>query len=899
MARRLLLAMLAVGVVVRVILLRAPDTWYDEATNGLMGLAVLRGELPLYFYGQAFMGALDAYLAAPFYFLFGPSVHTLKLLPLALTLLWMALTVGLAAVAFGQPAAAFAAALLAVPPDFLLSWTIEVRTKYHLCVVLGTLALLLALRPPGRVPTRDIMRLGVLGLVLGLAFWTNFLTVVFVPAVAILIALRSGLLRALPGLPVAAATFALGSVPHWVYGISHGTAVPHTGGWVGWATFAAHVGALGRVAWPAMAGVPIALQNTRLGFTIALAAALVSGFAGVIAVRSAVGGGGPGRAMALALVVLIVVNFGTAVGTRHGDRIDNDPKYFLPVYTALPALLGAGLATLPSRAAAVVLLGLLALQASSVATGTLQSQRAYEVARLAADRREFAETITAVEQAGPTRFYARDPGPSMLAFLSDERVIVSDPYLESYPAYARAVDGARRVGWWFRGRNEPFEAHLAALGVQATYHRFGPQGGAYVDFTLPPDRLRELDPRVLRVTASVSADEAPSMLDREAGTYWSSGQAQHGGEWIQVDLGRIEPVALVRWLPRIYQDVPVGLRLESSLDGVRWQHLLELPNYEGPFYWSAGRPLERVRSGRVELRVKPTPARYLRITQTGQELFWHWTVRELFVYAADASAPPTASDADGPPLARAVRAAGVRRLYADHGWSNRLAFADPDLRVPPANLPLDAYNFTGPEAELFPLVEWQPGAGALVEPPDVPGFIRTASASGLGIERRDLGGLTLFVYAPPPHASSQPIPSAELRVTASVAPHRAGRVIDGSRHTRWTTGRPRAAGDWLRVDLASPRQVTAVRMATESSDESPRALRLEASADGATWAALPAQVRTEGRVRWGGITWLRDDTTAVWLEVPPVTARALRVSLTSGDSDHPWSIHKLSVHADD
>jgi len=37
----------------------------------------------------------------------------------------------------------------------------------------------------------------------------------------------------------------------------------------------------------------------------------------------------------------------------------------------------------------------------------------------------------------------------------------------------------------------------------------------------------------------------------------------------------------------------------------------------------------------------------------------------------------------------------------------------------------------------------------------------------------------------------------------------------------------------------------------------------------------------------------------VWLEVPPVTARALRVSLTSGDSDHPWSIHKLSVHADD
>jgi hypothetical protein len=62
-------------VAIRLLLLRLPRLWYDEATSGLLGLSVLRGELPVYFFGQPFMGALDGYLAAPLFWLLGPSAR--------------------------------------------------------------------------------------------------------------------------------------------------------------------------------------------------------------------------------------------------------------------------------------------------------------------------------------------------------------------------------------------------------------------------------------------------------------------------------------------------------------------------------------------------------------------------------------------------------------------------------------------------------------------------------------------------------------------------------------------------------------------------------------------------------------------------------------------------------
>ena len=887
---------LGVATLVRLPLLRLPRLWYDEATSGLLGLSVLNGELPVYFFGQSFMGALDGYLAAPLLWLLGVSARTLELGPVLLALVGVGLTVRLALDGFGPRAALFTAVLLAAPPDFLLFWSHEARGHYPLTIVLGTLAALLALRAPAARGGRATVLFALLGGSLGLAFWTNFLSLVYFPAIAILL-LRRGLRPLVPRLLVALPAFLLGSLPHWLYGVPHGTALPPPGRPVGLGAVLAHLGFFGRTAWPIVAGVPQSLRGAVLGGGLALvlgALYLAATLAALRAVRRATP---PAGATGLALVVLACTNVGIAVATRYGRGLDdNDPHYLLPLYTALPPLLGWFLARLVDRRRALILTaGIVVFNTIGALGGSFGN---LHPAIAAAERAELAarlETLRGLERAGVHRLYDSDPTGRVLTYLSAGRTIVSNPYEEIRPAYARAVDGAPGVGWWMPRRAPVLEAHFAALGIRSAFRRVSPLGGVYDRFTLRAPPVREVPVTAFRVTASQGSDGTGRMTDRIGSTLWSTGSPQRGDEWVQVDLGAIVPVALVRWLPGTYQEVPRGLRLEVSVDGTAWRTLVNLPEYAGPLYWSAGQPVQRVRSGRVELRVSPTAARHLRITQTGRGALWAWTIRELYVYAATADEPAPPIGADGATLARAVSGAGVRGLYADHGWASRVTLADPAIRVPPANLQLDDYGWRGSATMLLPPFRWEPGTGVLLEPQDAEGFAQAASAGGLAFSRQSVAGLTLFTHVPAP-SPGRLLPGGTFSVSASRHPERASLAVDGDPATRWATAGPRSAGDWFRVDAPAARAIRGVRLAAANPADLPAELIVEGSTDGMRWERLPTTVQPERRYRWGGFGLLDDGVIAVRLDFPPTTARALRLVLPAGDPVYDWSIHELAVY---
>src|SRR5947209_16129199 len=67
--------------VLRIILIGQgwPQTDSDEGTMGLMALHIAyRGEHPIFFYGQGYMGSFEAYFAALLFRLFGSSLFTLR-----------------------------------------------------------------------------------------------------------------------------------------------------------------------------------------------------------------------------------------------------------------------------------------------------------------------------------------------------------------------------------------------------------------------------------------------------------------------------------------------------------------------------------------------------------------------------------------------------------------------------------------------------------------------------------------------------------------------------------------------------------------------------------------------------------------------------------------------------
>src|SRR5436305_557203 len=71
---------IAAALRVTLVALGWPPLDSDEATMGLMGMHIaFHGEWPIFFYGQGYMGAFEAYLAAIMFRLFGVSTFTLLL----------------------------------------------------------------------------------------------------------------------------------------------------------------------------------------------------------------------------------------------------------------------------------------------------------------------------------------------------------------------------------------------------------------------------------------------------------------------------------------------------------------------------------------------------------------------------------------------------------------------------------------------------------------------------------------------------------------------------------------------------------------------------------------------------------------------------------------------------
>ena len=107
-----------------------------------MARHVLNGELPAFFWGQAFKGVPEVYASAGAFALFGSSVTVLK----AVTLAFFAVYVGLNFLLLDKVAsrwiAVSASSLLIAAPPALVFWSLDASAEYVLIMLLGTALLL-------------------------------------------------------------------------------------------------------------------------------------------------------------------------------------------------------------------------------------------------------------------------------------------------------------------------------------------------------------------------------------------------------------------------------------------------------------------------------------------------------------------------------------------------------------------------------------------------------------------------------------------------------------------------------------------------------------------------------------------------------------------------------------
>jgi len=195
---------------------------YDEGMVGLQVLRILDGARPVFHPGQPYLGALESYLTAPLFALFGPSAVTLKLVPWLLAGAYIALTGWLGARVFGRRAGALSAVLAALAPAYLLVTGMKTWGATAETLSLGSLMLVLTtyVTDGALAPRQRKQALVALGFVSGVAFWVSWLSAFYIAPVAlVLLAYGRAPLRRW-GWSVALAFFA-GSLPLWLYNARH------------------------------------------------------------------------------------------------------------------------------------------------------------------------------------------------------------------------------------------------------------------------------------------------------------------------------------------------------------------------------------------------------------------------------------------------------------------------------------------------------------------------------------------------------------------------------------------------------------------------------------------------------------------------------------------------------
>ena len=206
----------------------------DEAVVALMARhIIMAGERPIFFYGQAYMGSLDAYLVAAGFLIFGQQVWVIRLVQGLLYLGTIITTVWIGQAAFGSlKTGILAACLLAIPAVNVTLYTTASLGGYGEALLIGNLILLAGLYAvhslsSGKTTTKYFIT--GLGLLVGLGLWANGLTLVYsIPTCLFVVFAHSQYRKTIclkdlllngGGLALG---FLAGSAPWWIYALRSG-----------------------------------------------------------------------------------------------------------------------------------------------------------------------------------------------------------------------------------------------------------------------------------------------------------------------------------------------------------------------------------------------------------------------------------------------------------------------------------------------------------------------------------------------------------------------------------------------------------------------------------------------------------------------------------------------------
>ena len=459
----------------------------DEAVVALMARHILQGERPVFFYGQSYMGSLDAYLIAAGFWLLGEQVWVIRLVQGLLYTGLIGTTIWLGKEALGSlEKGILAGGLLIFPTVNMTLYTTVTLGGYVESLIAGNLILVAAVRiaqilddQPGEAHQFPFWLWNLaFGIICGLGLWILGLTVVYmIPAAIFLvwknfrraartrswsISIYSGMLWVLGAV--------VGSTPWWIYALTHGftrligelagSAVSvEQGTWI--ARIVQHFANFGLLGLTVLTGLRPPWEVRWLALPLAPFVLAIWFGVGIWAVRRVLRKGQAASRSRLLIGVCLVLVIAFLV-TPFG--VDPSGRYFLPLGVIFSLIAADCLLEIRIKQSGWKFAAAALLVVFNIA-GTVQCALANPPGittqfnpETQVDHRYDAELARFLLSEGETRGYTDYWVSYPLAFLSQEQLIYIPalPYHadlrytsrdDRYPAYDRMVAGSSRVAY--------------------------------------------------------------------------------------------------------------------------------------------------------------------------------------------------------------------------------------------------------------------------------------------------------------------------------------------------------------------------------------------------------------------------------------------------------------------
>ena len=667
-AKELLIVILIViiGIIPRLYLLSYTNSGIesDEAIVGLMAKHINEGQkLPIFYYGQPYLGSLEALMVAGSFRLLGRSNATLKIIPFAFSLLLIGLTYALAKRYTDKFGAAVSALLCALGPSALILWSTKARGGFIELVVIGTLSLIIAsdiLLTSDRsfLKIRDRQFL-VLGLLLGLGWWVNNQIIFYIAAIGLVFAVHMyrlfGFKRSIPYLLFSTLGFFIGGLPFWAANffeepmfksfdvLAKAAPAGEIGSYfTGYFAEALPIIFGARRFWSTTDIFPGATIVVYLLYCGAIILTILRWMSHPGSLRSSRSRGArlkPPFGLLLTFLVCVSLIFSLS----GFGWLSQAPRYLLPLYSVIFIFVGSAASTLRRAAAAN----------PSPASKQLLSSGVYFLVGAVVVINLMSNFLGGVAVAGQPIVYKNERVGSdntglyawlrinnyrhiytnywigyRTAFETDEEITFSifrTPATVRIPAYERAA--AEVLGEYRVYVLVPSEAQAvgAALALQGYRFRTSSVGSYVVIDHLEPisDTSRRIKIPTRNISVDTRSEWASRIIDRDVGSRWGSGEPQKPGMEVSVRFNRSTLVSGIELDTGFWpQDAPSSIVVEA--EGANGQRCVLFDSRVNEILQEPRRVWK--------LFFPPQYVRHLRFYQMGEKEVFDWSIAELSVF---------------------------------------------------------------------------------------------------------------------------------------------------------------------------------------------------------------------------------------------------------------------------